>query len=659
MGCRPLSSLGVRLRRAQAGAAAGVETFTDNFCGPNLFDFEAKKRQILDRVDILALVGEQVALKRSGKRWVGLCPFHTEKSPSFSVAPDLGIFKCFGCGKGGDIFSFVQLRENVSFMESMRLLADRAGVSLEEPKAKSSHSPSADVSRHDIGKVCAWAQTFFRTNLQGDVGREARQYLLSRGFQEDIVERFTLGLATDQCLSIQAGANRAGFSPVLLEAADLLRRNETGQIYETFRNRLMFPIRDAGNRVIGFGGRTLVEDKAKYLNTRQNALFDKGKSLFGIDLARQSIVDRGRAVVVEGYTDCMACHQAGFTETVASLGTALTEAHVDLIRRYAGEMILVFDSDQAGVDAADRALRVALPRSITVRLARVPEGKDPGEFLTGPESTQRFIELLKGAVDALEFTWRQTWARYHAPTSNARRQEAVLDFVRMVCDAANADALDAIRKGLLVNQLAHLLRLDRAEVAVLMASQVAKTKSHAKSLSQPEPVPVSAEQGAWVRLLEILLNEPGLLGTLENWPDPRGIADLRDRRIASWVFDCARSFGEFSLRDVLAQAQDGEDAARVAELAVRGQQLGNFQASFQASIERLEQREAEGKLEQARSALLQAPQPEGDELEIYAEGVSRHRHFGPRRLVRLAVQLTDHETATTMESLHSSDAETL
>lgn len=626
-----------------------------------MIDFEAKKRQILDRIDILALVGEQVALKRSGKRWVGLCPFHAEKTPSFSVAPDLGIFKCFGCGKGGDIFSFVQLRENIPFMESMRTLADRAGISLDEPNPKSTSSLSGDFTRHDIAKVCAWAQTFFRTNLQSEFGKEALQYISVRGFKADTVERFSLGLASDACPPIQAAAGRAGFSLLLLEAADLLRRGESGQYYETFRNRLIFPIRDSSNRVIGFGGRTLVEDKAKYLNTRQNALFDKGRNLFGIDLARQSIVDRGRAVVVEGYTDCMACHQAGFTETVASLGTALTEAHVELIRRYAGEMILVFDSDQAGIDAADRALRVALPRSITVRLARVPEGKDPGEFLTGPGSAERFIELLKDAVDALEFTWRQTWTRYHAPTSNARRQEAVVDFVRMVCDAANAEALDAIRKGLLVNQLAHLLRLDRAEVAALVASHSPQPrKSLARPANQAEVVsPPNSEEAAWIRLIEIFLNEPGLLGTLDNWPDPNRITDARDRRIAQWVFDCARSFGEFSLRDVLARAQDSDDAARVAELAVRGQTLGNYQASFEALMERLQGYETQTKLDQARTCLLQEPQHQGQELEIYAEGVSRHRHFGPRRLVRQAVQQSERTTAANREARDSSNAETL
>lgn len=630
-----------------------------------MFDFEAKKRQILDRVDILALVGEQVALRRTGKRWVGLCPFHAEKTPSFSVSPDMGIFKCFGCGKGGDIFSFIQFRENIPFMESMRVLADRAGISLDEPRSapKTAGLTVESVTRLDIGKVCAWAQTFFRTNLTGSGGQSARQYLSGRGFQDATVEQFGLGLALEGGPSLREAAASAGFSPLVLEAADLLRRDDSGRHYETFRNRLMFPIRDSGTRVIGFGGRTLGDDKAKYLNTRQNALFDKGRCLFGIDLARQSIVDRGRAIVVEGYTDCMACHQAGFTEAVASLGTSLTESHVDLLRRYAGEMVLVFDSDKAGVDAAERALRVALPRSITVRLARVPEGKDPGDFLTGPGSAEGFIELLKGADEALEFTWRQTWARYHAPTSDAKRQEAVLDFVRMVCESANAQALDAIRKGLLVNQLAHLLRLDRAEVVRLMASQPARraaAQSENARIVEQAAAPRDAEQGAWVHLLEVLLNEPGLLGSLTEWPDTARIAEARDRRIAEWIFDCSRTFGDFTLTDVLARAQDGDDAARVAELATRGHTVGNYQSSFEVAVARLQQCGATLKLDSARRKLMEAPQAEGDELAVYADGVRRHRHFGPLRLVRqAAAQSFENKTATTQTPIGKSNSEPL
>ena len=371
-------------------------------------DFEFKKRQILDRVDLQDVVAEHVTLKRSGRRLVGLCPFHSEKTPSFTVSPELGLFKCFGCGKGGDVFSFVQQRENVPFTEAMRVLADRAGVELGRMgSADSGGQPGP--SRTDLARANSWAMGFFRSNLLDESGgRAAREYLRNRGFLEEAGERFSVGLAGDGVPSLRQAAARAGFDATILLAADLIRKSEDGRFYETFRRRLMFPIRDVTKRVIGFGGRTMVDDKAKYLNTRQTALFDKGRNLYGVDLARDAIVKRRRALVVEGYTDCIACHQANVGETVATLGTALTESQVDLLRRYCDEVTLLFDSDDAGEAAADRAIHVALPRCVKVRLGRIPDGKDPCEFL-GNAGVGAFSDVLNGAVDALEFKWSQTY----------------------------------------------------------------------------------------------------------------------------------------------------------------------------------------------------------------------------------------------------------
>jgi DNA primase len=627
----------------------------------SLQNFELKKRQILERVDLHALVAEHVTLRRSGKRWVGLCPFHSEKTPSFTVSPDIGVFKCFGCGKGGDVFSFVQFRENVAFMEAMRLLADRAGIALDEPTSRASSADGVEsVSRANIAAACAWAQTFFRSNLATVmIGSAARNYLRGRGFHEATLERFGVGLAADNGPSLRSVAADAGLAAPVLEAADLVRRNDQGRFYETFRNRVMFPIRDATGRVIGFGGRTLVDDRAKYLNTRQNALFDKGRGLYGVDLARQSIVDRGRAIVVEGYTDCMACHQAGFTETVATLGTALTESQVDLLRRYCTEVIFVFDSDDAGIQAADRAIRVALPRSVTVRLARVPEGKDPGEFLTGPACAARFSDVLNEAVDALEFTWRQTVARFNADTSDARRREAILDFVRVVSEAAGAEALDAIQKGLLVNQVAHLLRMDRDEVGRLMvATQTSRRSASSDGPEKTESArpgpPRDAEQAAWAVVLEVLLNEPGLIGASADWPDPVRIADERDRRIAGWMFESAREFGEFRVSDVLARSSDSADTERIAELAARGDVRGNYEATLRLALERIRQAAQGVKLEKARHHLLNAPKGDecavaDDDLATFVDGSRQHRHFGPRRMIRRAAEAPIPEPTTAVD----------
>jgi len=605
--------------------------------------FEQKKRQILDRVDLVEVVSEHVALRRSGRRLVGLCPFHTEKTPSFTVSPEMGIFKCFGCGKGGDVFSFVQARENVTFMEAMRLLADRAGVEL---GAVERSGASDEPGRVDIAKVNEWAVRFFRKTLQdATLGLATRKYLEDRNISEETAEQFELGLTIDGAPSLVDAARKAGFDLATLIAADLMRRGEDGSTYQTFRNRLIFPIRDVMRRVIGFGGRTLVDDRAKYLNTRQNVLFDKGRSLYGIDRARDAIVSRGRTVVVEGYTDCIAAHQAGFRETVATLGTALTDAHVELLRRYADEAIFLFDSDQAGDDAADRAIKVALPRCLQCRLARIPDGKDPSEFLVA-NNENAFSDVLNRAQDALEFKWTQIEGRFRDDASDARRREAILEFLGIVAEGADGKAVDAIQRGLLVNQVAHLLRMDRAEIdAMLVRLRPRRSASSPAAAANVPRLSQEVEEGAqrdWVRVLEVVLNEPGLLAVVGAFPELDGIADPRDRRIAEVAFRLADRLGGFRLVDVLGELSDPEDVSRVAELAERGAQRSRYEAELRDAFGRIHRRQAAGELESAKQRLLGpdggdgALTPGSAESAALVDGMEGHRHFAPLRLRRKA-----------------------
>lgn len=603
-----------------------------------MHDFELKKKQILDGVDLLELVSEHVTLKRSGRRWVGLCPFHAEKTPSFTVRPEHGAFKCFGCGKGGDAFSFVQFRENVPFIEAMRILADRAGVELGAVSQHEREGPG----RADLARVNAWALRYFRGQLQDpSVGRSAREYLRSRQVSDASAERFSLGYATGQIAALREAAARAGADMSLLLAADLAREGDDGRCYCTFRNRLMFPIRDVTRRVIGFGGRTLAEDQAKYINSRQNALFDKGRNLYGVDLARDAIAKHRRAVVVEGYTDCLAAHQAGFEEVVATLGTALTESQADLLRRYTDEIILLFDSDQAGEAAADRAIRVALPRCVTVRLARVPDGKDPSEFLAR-EDAGAFSDLLNRAVDALEFKWLGTLRRFRGDGSDGERRQAIEDFLGVIAETCTASAVDVIQRGLLVNQVAHLLRMNRSEVDRLLTQRQRKRPAPGGSPvtgrgegTHPPP-PVDEEQAAWTRILEVLLGDPGAVSAPAPFPDVNRVADERDRRIAKAVFGLIEQPGTFELRDVLARCHDPTDAQRVEELARRGAARGNYEGTFRLALERIQCAQHSDAMERGKQryanaeSALKGFEDSRDQFVEFVEGVREHRHFVPR-----------------------------
>lgn len=605
-------------------------------------DFETAKRQILDRIRIEDVVGEQVRLRRVGSRLVGLCPFHTEKSPSFSVNADLGFFKCFGCSKGGDLFTYVQLRDRVPFIDALRLLADRAGVEL---PTRGSPVPEGDAgpSRVNILRVLAWAQGYFRANLLNPtLGRLAREYLQERGFTAATVEKFGLGLAVEAAGPLRAAAKNAGFDDAALLGADLLRTDESGErSYETFRDRLIFPIRDASGRAVAFGGRTLVDDKAKYLNTRQTVLFDKGRTLYGLEVAREAAATSKRIVIVEGYTDCMACHQAGFTETVATLGTAMTEFHVEQLRRFTDEVVLLFDSDTAGEAAADRAIGLALPRCLKVRLARVPEGKDPGEFLP-TAGAAGFSDVLNGAIDALQFKWSATQRRFSGNESPAQRRQAVLDFVGVVSASVHAEALDAIQCGLIVNQIAHLLGMERADVARLFARPTAPRSAPPPTVTAPStPALLSQEQAVWKTVLEVLLNRPDLVASIDPRPQLTRIVDVRDRRIAAALMSACEKSQTPSLGDVLARCSEPQDAARVVELAERGAQRGNYEATLALSLARIGLRSRENEVERYRQDVLKTVgEPSGESEKethrAYFDGVREQRHFVPRRMRRAA-----------------------
>ena len=554
-------------------------------------DFQAIKEEIRQRVALVDIVSEQVTLTRSGRSFRGLCPFHKEKTPSFHVIPEKMIFHCFGCKAGGDVFKFIQLREGVSFGEAVRMLADRAGIELRARRAAGSTGPD----RAELAKVNEWAARFYRRQLLDPIrGESARSYLAGRGVSNEIAERFGLGLATGGGSAIRQAAKLAGISEQLLLATGLVRRDDRGSTYDTFRDRLIFPIRDATKRVIGFGGRTLVEAPAKYLNTAQNELFDKGRTLYGVDLARADIAASGRAVIVEGYTDCIACHQYGFGSAVATLGTAMTEAHIGLLRRYGDKMLLVFDSDEAGNAAAQRALAVALRHGLSVRLAFVPQGKDPCDFLRAA-GAQAFGSLLNSATDALRFTWDRTEARYHSESGDAGRRAAILEFVDLVSGLCRFGALDAIQQGLIANQIAKLLGLRSDQVHRLFGEAAGRRRP-----ASPGPVAVpagqsptavggSAEQAALTAILEVLLNESGLFDQVKDVFDPQRFEDPVLSRIGLAVRELAEQLGESTLVEVLDRFAEPADARCITELHLRGEQRGNFEATLTGAADCLRQ----------------------------------------------------------------------
>ena len=312
--------------------------------------------EIKRRVDIVDFIGETVQLKRAGKSFKGLCPFHGEKSPSFNVSAERQSWHCFGCGEGGDVFTFVQKREGVGFAEALRTLADRAGVQLQE------HERPDPVKRERVDRLAELLEStalFYRGLLQSNAGADAREYLTGRGVTQESIERFGLGYGERTGRALERHLTQAGYTVAEAVEAGALGQTD-GRTYDRFRDRVIFPIRDVNGRAIGFGGRALRADQQpRYLNSPQSELFDKGANLYALDHARAAIREGGQAIVVEGYLDALIPHQAGFRNVVATLGTALTEHHVRILRNLGREIVLCLDSDLAGLRAAQRGSSVA------------------------------------------------------------------------------------------------------------------------------------------------------------------------------------------------------------------------------------------------------------------------------------------------------------
>jgi DNA primase len=360
--------------------------------------------QVRDRVDIAEVVGHHVSLTRAGQNLKGLCPFHQEKSPSFTVSPSRQIFHCFGCGAGGNVFTFLMRITGANFPETVRELGQKFGIDV--PDSGPSVGPhTAQVSR--LEPLNRAAMAWFQQSLRdGVAGAMARDYLASRGIRPETIERFEIGCALAEWDGLIKALSKQGFAQSDLAAAGLtVAREHASGAYDRFRARVMFPITDLRKRVVGFGGRILGEGTPKYLNSPDTPLFKKGQTLYALDLAREAVARLKTVIVVEGYFDAVALHQAGLTHTVATLGTALTAEHIQVLRRFASKVVLLFDPDQAGVRAALRGLDLFVNSGLGVKVVTLPAGEDPDTYVRkeGPEAFTRLEEQAPSLLDfALE-----------------------------------------------------------------------------------------------------------------------------------------------------------------------------------------------------------------------------------------------------------------
>ena len=561
---------------------------------PGVFDYAAISR-VQQANDIVDVVSEHVSLKKKGREMVGLCPFHEDRRPSLYVNPVKQIYKCFACGAGGDVLKFVQTRENLTFPQAVERLAERAGIQLTPVRRaapQTGHQP-ADVDPNRLAKLNAWASEFFQRCLNDpEKGRTARDYLARRKISPESIAKWRLGLAPNAVDALAQAAAARKIPTGLLQQGGLI----AGPNQDRFSNRLMFPITDVTGRFIGFGGRTLGETGAKYINSPTTALFDKSNTLYGLEQARHDIVSTGTALVVEGYTDVIMAHQFGCANVVATLGTSFTSGHGRMLRRYGKQAVLVFDSDIAGMEAANRALEVCLSQRLDIKLAFVAEGKDPCEFLlaAGKEGFDRVVEQ---ATDVLQFKWDRLLATFEGDDSLAGRRAALNEFLQVVATGLASNSLPLLESGLIVNRLTRIIGLGAREINADLSRRMDRLSRSAayKDRDTKQEGPIDWGQGVYAaaqrEILEVLLNEPGLFHAFGRRIAPTLFDVPILSQIAGVLLDVVRSETDYSVNAVLAGTESVRVAEGIIELQRVGEQKGNYRSRLADALDVLGRRD--------------------------------------------------------------------
>ena len=489
--------------------------------------------EILERIraatDIVDLVSGHVQLTRKGRNFLGLCPFHTEKTPSFNVNPELQIYRCFGCGVGGNIFKFVQEMDRVSFPEAVSFLARRCGVEIPEGGARRRDGQAADK----IFQANEWAARYYHYLLRRDEGRRGLDYFYKRGLSDEVIDRFYLGYAPAGGSALLERAGHRGHTPELLEKAGLALPSRSGRgHYDRFRDRVMFPIANLSRRSVGFGARALKPgDEPKYLNSPETAVYHKGSVLYGLNWTRKEIVSRDCAIVVEGYMDLLALAQAGIGNVVASSGTALTEQQCRTLDRYAHRVVLVFDGDAAGSTAAMNGLEVLIGAGLDAQVVPLPGDDDPDSYVRR-EGAERFGQLVSEAESVIAFYITRLANEIDLSTM-AGKTRAIERVVPLI-----ANCTKSVSRDLMLRQVAQRLRVDeralREDMGKTLGTRNFRTRTPSQKL--PETPTYPQPPGPERDFMGLLLQHPHLIPRSAAELTAEHFTDARVRELAEQLF---------------------------------------------------------------------------------------------------------------------------
>ena len=516
--------------------------------------------EVRTRNDIVDVISGYVKLQRKGSSYFGLCPFHNEKSPSFSVSPGKQMYYCFGCGAGGNVYTFLMEYENYSFQEAVKVLAGRAGVKLPETEYSKEAKELAD-RRALLLEINKQAAKYFYCKLRTPGGADAMAYLKRRGLSDETIRMFGLGYSDKYNNDLYQFLKKKGYSDELLKDSGLFNVDERHGMYDKFWNRVIYPIMDVNNRVIGFGGRVMGDAKPKYLNSPETKIFDKSRNLYGLNSARTS--RRRNLIICEGYMDVISMHQAGFTNAVASLGTALTSQQAGLLKRYTDEVLIIYDSDEAGVRAALRAIPMLRSVGLATKVVNLRPHKDPDEFIQ-KEGMEAFEERLERAENSFLFEVRILQGNYDLTDPQGRT-----DFFHEVAGRL-LKFEDEIERNSYLEAVARLYHIQADMLEKLVNKLALKGVGLAE---QPKPkIPAKQRQEkesgidkAQKLMLTWMTSYPEILKGLENYLKPEDFTTPLYREVAEMVEEQFRA-GEVNPARIINHFEDSEQQTAVAAL---------------------------------------------------------------------------------------------
>ncbi|MBE5835920.1 MAG: DNA primase [Butyrivibrio sp.] len=516
--------------------------------------------EVRSRNDIVDVVGQYVHLQKKGANYFGLCPFHNEKSPSFSVSPGKQMFYCFGCGEGGNVFSFLMKYDNLTFQEAVKALAERSGVSLPD----ADDSPQAKAMRDkrqvllDINKEAA---KYYYYQLRQPNGQKGLQYFKERQLSDETMTQFGLGYSNITSNDLVLYLRKKGYSDSQIIEAGLASHDEKFGTHDKFWNRVMFPIQDANQKVIGFGGRVMGDGKPKYLNSPETMIFDKSRNLFGLNLAKNARA--GYMIICEGYMDVIAMHQAGFNMAVASLGTAFTSGQAQILKRYTDEVILSYDSDEAGTKAALRGIGILKEAGLRGKVLNLKPYKDPDEFIKA-EGKEAFAQRIREAENPFFFEIRIMENQH-----NMSDPESKTDFHRAIAKKL-CEFEEAVERENYLEAVAakyNIAKDDLKKLVVSYASQggLVKPVERPKSGIQTKKDPEETSRKPQRLLITWLADEPAVFPKVKKWISPDDFADDLYRSVATEMF-AGLDRGVFSPAAIIDHFTDEEEHKKVAEL---------------------------------------------------------------------------------------------